>query len=231
MGRRAGGTSRAARAAVTRVISTRFLDPVERSLEVLFGLIMVLVITASIDTVSAGDADVNDVLLAALGCNLAWGVIDAVMYLMASYANRARGLTVLRAIRATPEASRAQQLIAALLPRGLAVMLGPPELEPVRQRLTATRETPRGALLYDDYMAALGVFLLVFLSTLPVIAPFLFMSDTRAAVRVSQVIGAVMLFAAGWSLGVFTGRSGWHTGVVMMSIGGVLAAMTFVLGG
>ena len=213
------------------MVPTRFLDPVVRSLEVLFGLIMVLVITASIDTVSAGEADVHDVLLAALGCNLAWGVIDAVMYLMTNYADRARGLTVLKAIRATPEPSRAQPLIAALLPRGLAAMLGPPELEPVRQRLIATPETPQGGLRYDDYMGALGVFLLVFLSTLPVIAPFFFMSDARAALRVSQGIGLVMLFGAGWSLGVFTGRSGWHTGVVMMGIGAVLAATAFVLGG
>ncbi|HEX8892086.1 MAG TPA: hypothetical protein VF783_02120 [Terriglobales bacterium] len=58
---------------------SRQLDSIERSSEVLFGLIMVLTFTGSF-RITGGDHNSADrMLLAALGCNLAWGIIDAVM--------------------------------------------------------------------------------------------------------------------------------------------------------
>jgi VIT1/CCC1 family predicted Fe2+/Mn2+ transporter len=213
------------------VASGRFLDPLERTLEVLFGLIMVLVFTASVDIARSGNEDIHDVLLGAIGCNVAWGAVDAVMYLMANFAERARGQTILKAIRASREPETAQHLLASVLPSGLSAMLGTTELETMRRRLTAIPDSPPVGLRYDDYMGAVGVFLLVFLSTLPVIVPFLVMNEVGPALRVSQGIGAVMLFLIGWSLGVHAGRPAWRTGVVMVAIGAALSGITFMLGG
>ena len=211
--------------------TTRYLDPLERSLEVLFGLIMVLVVTAAIDVANAGAEDVQDVLLGALGCSVAWATIDAVMYLMTTFSERARELTTLKAIRASREPGAGQLLVAEVLPQGLAHMLGEKELEMMRRRLTTTPGSPRVSLGHDDYMGAAGVFLLAFLATLPVIVPFVVMSQVGPALQVSQGIGAVMLFAIGWSLGVHAGRPGWRTGFVLVGVGAVLSGMTFVLGG
>jgi VIT1/CCC1 family predicted Fe2+/Mn2+ transporter len=211
--------------------TTRYLDPLERSLEVLFGLTMLLVVTASIDVANAGAENVQDVLLGAIGCNVAWGAIDAIMYLIATFSDRARQLATIRAIRASREPGAGQLLVAEVLPQGLARMLGEKELEMMRRRLTTTRGSLRASLGRDDYMGAAGVFLLVFLSTLPVILPFVFMREVGPALRVSQGIGAVMLFAIGWSLGVHAGRPGWRTGFAMVGVGAVLSGMTFALGG
>ena len=60
----------------------RLLDPVDRASEVLFGLIMVLTFTVTLNAAEAGRPDVRAMLIGALGCNFAWGVIDAVMFLM-----------------------------------------------------------------------------------------------------------------------------------------------------
>jgi hypothetical protein len=49
------------------------LDPMERISEVLFGLIMVLTFTSSLSIASADRASTRSMLIAALGCNLAWG--------------------------------------------------------------------------------------------------------------------------------------------------------------
>ena len=57
--------------------SKRALDPIERVAEVVFGLIMVLTFTGSLSVATAGNAEVREMLIGALGCNLAWGVIDA----------------------------------------------------------------------------------------------------------------------------------------------------------
>lgn len=51
--------------------SPRLLDPVSRTTEVLFGLIMVLTFTATFNASEAGREDVRLMLIAAIGCSLA----------------------------------------------------------------------------------------------------------------------------------------------------------------
>src|SRR5262245_28378312 len=62
--------------------SKRPLEPIDRISEVLFGLIMVLTFTGSLSVAEAGHEDIRTMLIGALGCNLAWGVIDGILYLM-----------------------------------------------------------------------------------------------------------------------------------------------------
>ena len=75
---------------MTVVRTRRVLDPSDRTAEVLFGLIMVLTFTGSLSVAEAGRADVRAMLIGALGCNLAWGVIDSVLYLMSTLAEKSR---------------------------------------------------------------------------------------------------------------------------------------------
>jgi len=68
----------------------RLLDPLDRVSEVLFGLIMAVTIVGSLSIATAGKAEVRTVLIGALGCNVAWGLVDAVMYVLRGMAERAR---------------------------------------------------------------------------------------------------------------------------------------------
>jgi hypothetical protein len=68
----------------------RVLEPVERLSEILFGLIMALTITGAVSVATADRLAIRTMLFAALGCNLAWGIIDAGMYLMARLGERGR---------------------------------------------------------------------------------------------------------------------------------------------
>jgi hypothetical protein len=69
-------------------LTKRLLEPHERIAEVLFGLIMVLTFTGSLSVAEAGRDDVRTMLIAALGCNIAWGIIDGVLYLMGCLAEK-----------------------------------------------------------------------------------------------------------------------------------------------
>ena len=80
-------------------VSNRFLDPIDRISEVFFGLIMVLTSTGTLSVLTAGRVEVKTMIMGALGCNLAWGIIDAGMYLMGSLEERGRSLLTLRAVR------------------------------------------------------------------------------------------------------------------------------------
>ena len=60
---------------------------------------MVLAFTGSRSVAEAGRDDVRAMLIGAIGCNLAWGVIDAMLYLMGGLADKGRGLLIFRTVR------------------------------------------------------------------------------------------------------------------------------------
>ncbi len=68
-------------------------------------------------------------LIGALGCNLAWGIIDGILYLMGCLAEKGRGLLMFRAARKATDPKEAQRVIAEALPSVVAGVLTPAELE------------------------------------------------------------------------------------------------------
>ena len=217
------------------VKSTRLvLDPNERIAEVLFGLIMVLTFTGSLSVAEAdrAEAEVRTMLVGALGCNLAWGVIDAVLYLMGSLSEKGTGLLAFRAVRRATDPNHAHRVIASALPSVIASVMTPAELETLHQRLKRLPEPSRGARLHkDDWLGALGVFLLVFVSTFPVAIPFIVMRSAGPALRVSNAIAIAMLFVLGHAFGRVAGLNSWLMGISMVALGTVLVGMTIALGG
>ena len=210
----------------------RLLDPMDRISEVLFGLIMVLTVTCSFSAAGAHRKEVHAMLLAAVGCNLAWGVIDAVFYLLGRFSEQGRGILALRALRKAADLREVQTIIAASLPPLLASALTPMEFDLMRQRLNQLPEPPpHPRLTKDDWLAACGILLLVFLSTFPVVIPFLFAGDAKLALRVSNGIAILMLFMSGCVLGRHAGRRPWLTGLAMVILGSALVGITMGLGG
>src|SRR3974377_2475528 len=90
----------------------RVLEPIERISEGLFGLIMVLTFTCTFSVAEAGRSEVRTMLLAAIGCNLVWGIIDAIMYLMGCLADRARSLRTLRAAQKADSPRKGERSVA-----------------------------------------------------------------------------------------------------------------------
>lgn len=210
----------------------RVLTPVERFSELLFGVIMVLTFTCTISVVEAGREDIRTMLFGALGCNLAWGLIDAVLYLTNTLAERGRGLVVLRRVRNTADAREGRSLIAEALPPLIASVLTDGELESLRGRLIGQCVQPaRIPFKGEDFLGACGVFLLVFFSTFPIVIPFLFMRDVGLALRLSNGIAIVILYVSGSRLGHYMGVRPWLLGTSMVFLGAALVALAIALGG
>lgn len=200
--------------------------------ELLFGLIMVLTCTGSLSVVTAGEARVHTMLIGAIGSNLAWGIIDAIFFLIDSLAGKGRDLATYRAVRNATDLSKARGAIADKLPRPVAAVLRPAELEAIRLRLSELPEPPQRARLeLADLQGALAVFLLVFLSTFPAVLPFIVMHDALQALRVSHGIVITMMFIAGAAYGHSLGRSPWAFGLWTVVFGGALVALVMALGG
>ena len=209
----------------------RVLDPIDRVSEVIFGLLMALTFTGSLSVATAGREDVRTMMITALGCNLAWGLADAVMYLVRTVTERTRNRTLLAQLR-TADAAAGQQLVADALPGHLADAAGPELLEGMRRRLVELPPVPaRSRLGARDFKGALGVFLLVVLATFPVVIPFLVFRETALALRVSNALSLAMLFIAGWALARHAGGSPWRGGLAMAVTGAVLIGAIIALGG
>ena len=211
--------------------STRVLEPIDRISEVLFGLIMVLTFTGSLSVVDAGRDDVRTMLFGALGCNLAWGLIDGLFFVMGCMAERGTRLATFRALQDAPTSADGQRMIGEALPQRVTALLQPAELETLRQRLLAqpAPESPR--FHPSDYRGALGVFLLVFLSTFPVALPFLLVSEVGPAMRISNAVAIVLLFIAGAAFGRVSQLQPIAVGLTMVVLGVVLVGVTIALGG
>ena len=120
--------------------SKRLLDPVDRVSEILFGLIMVLTSTNSLSVATAGRADIGTMIWGALGCNLAWGIIDAALYVMGCINERGRDILMLRAVRQPLSPEESQTPDRESLPEPLAAVLSPGDAETMRQKLVQLPE-------------------------------------------------------------------------------------------
>ena len=210
----------------------RLLDPIERISEILFGLVMVLTITCSFSVGGGGRTEVHQMLIGALGCNVAWGAIDAVLYWLACFHTHGQKIIVLRAARDPQNPERAYRLIADALPPLLASVTTPAEFEVIRQKLQNLAATPnRPQLTREEWLGGLSVFLLVVLVTLPVVLPFVFIHDPSRALRISNLVAVLLLFLTGYLYGYHTGHRPLLSGLIMTVIGGAMVGLTIALGG
>lgn len=212
--------------------SRRILEPGERAAEILFGVIMTMTFTGTLSIVDAGRDDVRTMFIGALGCNIAWGIIDGIIYLMACRTERSSGLRMFRAVRDAADPALARAAIAAALPPLAARLLREEELEALRQRLVALPEPAgHGRLARRDWLGALGVCLLVVFTTFPLALPFLLLDRVGPAMRLSNAIALVMLFLTGVVYARSIGRPVLRVGFGMTLLGVVLAMLTIALGG
>ncbi|MFO1316753.1 MAG: hypothetical protein U1F58_14240 [Burkholderiales bacterium] len=209
----------------------RLLDPVDRISEVMFGLIMAVTFVGAVSVATAGQAEVRTAMLAALGCNLAWGLVDAVMYVVRTATQRARNRALARQMLGA-DTDTARRLLADAMPPGLAEIVGPEESDGIRRRLAALDLAGRPLLVPRDFLEAAAVFAVVVLATFPVVVPFMLTDDVGTGMRWSRAVTVAMLFVAGWALG----RHALHphpvrTGVAMAVFGALLIVAVMALGG
>jgi VIT1/CCC1 family predicted Fe2+/Mn2+ transporter len=208
------------------------LHPVDRVSEMIFGLFMALTFVGVVSMATSGREEIRTMLAAALGCNLAWGIVDAFMHLVRTMTERGRSLTLVRSVRAARDAEAGRALVEASLAPAVAKLVSAAEIEAIRGRIVALPGVPdRPRLNRGDLLAALAIFLIVVASTFPVALPFVFIQDAGTALFVSRAIGVGMMFLGGLALGRYAGYGSWRTGFMMAGLGTVVVAVVVALGG
>jgi hypothetical protein len=207
------------------------LDPIERVSEMCFGLFMALTFVGAVSAATPGDDPGRTLLFTALGCNLAWGLVDAVMYLVRTITDRGKRLTLALHVKAAPDAATARRVLHEELPPLLNQLLSATEIEAIRSRLVGATLPERPRLNRRDFTGALGIFIIVVLSTFPVALPFVILDDIPNALLVSRILTLAMLFGGGAALGAHAGYGGWKAGFALTVLGVVLTAAIIALGG
>ena len=217
--------------AASKPIST-MLEPMERIAEILFGVIMTLTFTCTLAVETADRLQVRTMLIGALGCNLAWGIIDAGVYLITRINTESRKVAAVRAIREAADGRAARQILANSFNPALASALSNEQLESMRQNLRQMPEPlQRPKLTKRDWLGAGGLCLLCFVSTLPIALPFIFVSDARLALRISNAVAVALLALCGYAFGYRSGIPPWVTALVMVAFGVAMVGVAIALGG
>jgi VIT1/CCC1 family predicted Fe2+/Mn2+ transporter len=192
---------------------------------------MALTFTCTLSVLSS-ESDVRTMLIGALGCNIAWGLVDGAMHVLAQVVTRERQRSLAAAVAAAPP-GEARRLLLESLPDGAGRLLEPADLDRVAAGVREAAPPDRSVIpTREDLRGAGAVFLLVFLSTLPVALPFLVFEDVATALRTSNAVAVASLFLVGTALGRYMHWSRpWAIGLAVALFGTLLVAITIALGG
>ena len=143
------------------------LDPGGIFGEILFGLIMVLTFTlgAGLTIKEEGPEAVHGLLIAALGCNIAWGIIDGVMYIMGCLLDRGRRNRMLVALKDVTDEAVAMAAIESEMDGPLTSLLAPAERQAAYRdiwRLSARAQPERTRIQAENEERILDAALEVF---------------------------------------------------------------------
>ena len=218
-----------------RRLVDRYLDPSESLLEILFGLIMALTMTAGARLVTdPATLNAGELIAALAGCNVAWGFIDAVFYLVGSMFNRNRRLVLVRRLQATRDEGEA----IALIQNEFGLQREPRMRDEdravfYRSMLEMLRhaDTRRASLTAGEFAAAAIIFVLVSLTAVPGLIPLAVMSDLGMALRLANGLQVVLLFYVGYKWSHYSGSNPWRGAAMIGVMGIVLVLISVALGG
>jgi hypothetical protein len=215
---------------------SRHLDPGSRMGEALFGLIMTLTFTlgAGIVIQEEGREGAREMLIGILGCNLAWGIIDGVLYVLGQVFDRGRIRRIGFHLRQAASDGDARRMVAEEFDETLV----PITEETARHSLydaivDHVRRVPPApnSVRREDVLGGLAAGWLVFACSFPAVLPFLFLDDPHLALRLSNAILLGLLFYVGWRWARHTLARPWIAGTVFLLVGVLLVALAIPLGG
>jgi hypothetical protein len=213
-----------------------YLKPSESLSEICAGLIMVLTFTLAASVVTGGGPDgARAALIGAIGCNTAWGIIDATFYLMTCAIDRNRRVRLARAVASAPNETAGLATIRGEFDAQLAPVTRPEDREQlyrsIRDALIHVQLPEKTRITRNDVVGALAVFSLGPISALPAILPLLLINEPWIALRTSNLLVVLLLFIVGYHWARYVEANRWLAGFGLMAIGLVLVAIAIPLEG
>jgi len=211
----------------------RYLDHASRLGEILFGLIMALGIIGAV-RLGMDDLSNRSMFIAILGCNLAWAVVDGVMFVLVSLFDKGRRHRIAREIQGTPSDEKALEMIQRELGRDLDALASPEALKQFYGEVLRRIRTAgplKVSLTKEEILGGVASMVVILLATAPILIPYLVVPKPLLAVRLSELIAVGLLFLLGTWWGRTVGAQPLKVGFFLTLIGGILVGVTILLGG
>lgn len=208
------------------------LDPLDRSSEIIFGLIMTLALTGSVRISLVGFADNKQLLWSVLTGNMAWGLVDAMMYLFNTRLMRSHDLNRVSKLIREPNSLASRKILRDNIPPLLSELMTDTDIDALNNKIKKLPPPETSKLFaWKDVVIAVQVFFLVFAGTFPLSLPFIFIDDVHFASKVSNGITLLMLFGLGYFRAKYAGLKPLRAAFGVFLFGLVLVALTMVFGG
>lgn len=220
---------------MARLPAERYLSPSERLSEVIFGIIMALTVTSSL-RIALGTSPSARVTIATtvLGNNLAWGIVDAVMFLLVIIFERHRERQLVEKIKRTKDKATAIKAVRRDLKDTLVEVMPKTAREHVYEHIAEVLERSKPEkvkLTRKDLLGALASFALVFSVAIPIVLPYLIFPTRAEMIYSSDIIATGLLFLVGYLWAYYTNWNKFLTGIIFVLIGVVISVVTVFLGG
>ena len=235
--------SQSQHSSVKKGFLARFLDPIDRLVEGMYSVLIVLTFTLTVSVVEAnnrlgqmfGSTTTRQLFIASLGCAVAWGILDGIMYIVTAALGRNQQFRLITAIKAASSEQEGIELITEeldeVLPSGTSGDERTDFYRAIYRKGKAATPKEVG-LRKEEFAGGLGIALIAFLAALPVVLPLLILQfNPTLAVRVSNGVAFAMLFWMGYRWGRYTGVSAWKTGLSLTLVGVVMMLIAIPLGG
>jgi hypothetical protein len=220
----------------------KYLDPVDRLAEVIYGVLIVMTFTLAFRGLDASmvangtlvSEAVQRLFVAAFGCAVAWGIIDGVMYILTSLFERADRQRIARTILKAASEDEAVQFLSDEIDDPVLDSLTGEERDKLYRsvyRRFHTTELRTVSIQREDIYGAFAVFVLAVIATLPVALPFLLTSDPLLAMRLSNIIAILMLFFIGFRWAKYIYANPWKIGLSLAVLGVAIVLIAIPLGG
>ena len=212
--------------------SKGLLDIDDRISEILTGIFLILSFTCTFSVIKSDTSSVIDMLTGGILSTVAWGLIDAGIYLFTTLIDKEHNLSIIRYVRKSKDQEKSRNAIIDALPPVITGLMKPEEIERLREKIIKLPEPENiYRLKSNDYKSAGWIFLLVFFATIPISVPFLIIKDLQTALRISNIVAILMMFICGFALGKYVCRNRIVTGIITSLIGIGLVTITIALGG
>lgn len=211
------------------------ITPAGRLQEIIYALIMVITVSSTVSrAVPDTEEGIQTLVFAVLGCNIAWGIVDGVMFVLTSLFNRNKSLKMVKDATSAMTGDEALSIIDGEFNPPFEWMLGSDERkklnEEILDHLIRVRP-PVVKVTRDDIIGGMFCFVVTFLTTLPAIMPFYFVGEMEPAIRMSNGIVMTMLFFTGVEYARYTGKNPLKTALSLTTLGAVVVVITILLGG
>lgn len=204
----------------------KYVPPSDRFAEILCGLIMLLTFTLAGGVMEMSP---DELVLGAVSCALAWGVIDGAIFMLNSLFQRGRQARLVSEVRAM-DRDQAVALLRSWFDSTYEKIISQKMREEVYNDIfdVARNSQPlRPWFTRNEVYGGLGLLAIEAICSIPAILPLIILEDDMNALRISNLLLLATMAVIGY---YWAGWSGWQGAMRFVIAGFVLALGLLMVG-